>query len=212
MICVGVVAHTLRADQARQLAKTVNANFLSIDDGSLGCDDNHEAVQAHLAALTSTWSVILEDDAQPVPGFRQQLVEALPLSPSPIVSMYLGKCRPPWAQRHVQSAIEAADLENADWIIGTHLLHGVGYAIRTELLPSLMHYPTPLPVDQHITRWAQAFGHTIAYTWPSLVDHKDQPTIVNHPDGHPRPPGRVAWKTSPHESWTTRSVTLRIPK
>jgi hypothetical protein len=210
VISLGVVAHTSRATQARELARCVRADYLSVDDGSLNCDDNHEHVQHHLAGLPATWAIIVEDDALPVPGFREQAEAALPMAPSPIVSFYLGRMRPPWAQAGIQSAIEAADTENADWIVGTHLLHGVAYAIRTELLPSVMHYPTPLPVDQHISRWAQAHGHLISYTWPSLVDHADGPTVVQHPDGQPREPGRVAWKTSPHDSWSTRSVTLRI--
>lgn len=154
--------------------------------------------------------MIVEDDAIPVVGFRDQLTDALTVAPAPIVSLYLGRLRPPWAQPAVLAATEAATAENADWIISTHLLHAVGYAIKTELLASLLHYPTPLPVDQHITRWAQAFGHTIAYTWPSLLDHRDDPTLFDHPDGHPRTAGRIAWKTSPHPTWTPRSVTLRI--
>jgi len=193
------------------LARTVKADLVSIDNGVMGCDDNHDLVQHHLAALPSTWSVILEDDADPVEGFRTQLRDALTMAPAPIVSLYLGRLRPPWAQHGAAAATEAADTEHADWIISTHLLHAVGYAIKTELLPSLLDYITPLPIDQHITRWAQSRGHTIAYTWPSLVDHADHPTVITqHPDGQPRTPGRIAWKTAPHPSWSTRSVTLKV--
>lgn len=208
MLSIGVVAHQSRALQARNLASQIGADYVSTDDGSLGCDDNHDAVQSHLAALPTLWSVIVEDDAVPIPGFRDQLTQALTIAPAPIVSLYLGRLRPPWAQNQVQAATEAAG--DADWILSTHLLHAVGYAIKTELIPSLLHYPTALPVDQHITRWAQAFGHTIAYTWPSLVDHRDDPTLFDHPDGQQRVSGRIAWKTGPHPTWSTRSVTLRI--
>lgn len=212
MISLGVVAHTTRSAPAKQLARTVRADFVSIDNGYLGCDQNHEAVQYHLSTLPSTFSVVLEDDAVPVAGFREQLAQALPMSPSPIVSLYLGRLRPPWAQDGIAAATEAADIENADWIVGTHLLHGVGYAIRTELLPSLLAFQSRWPVDQHISLWAQQYGHTIAYAWPSLVDHSDTPTVIGeHFDGQPRDPGRVAWRTGTHETWSTRSVTLRIP-
>lgn len=184
---------------------------MSIDsNGLMGCEENHRTVLRHLTALPSTFSVVLEDDAVPVDGFRTQLDQALIMAPTPLVSLYLGRLRPPWAQPGIRTAIEQAG--DADWIIGSHLLHAVGYAIRSELLPSLLNYPpTPLPIDQHITRWAQSYGHQIAYCWPSLVDHADTPTVIDqHPDGQPRTPGRVAWKTSPHPNWSTRSVTMKV--
>lgn len=212
MTRIGIVAHAVRAPAAKALARQVKADFVSIDsNGLLGCDGNHHTVQRHLWCLPSTWSVILEDDAVPVAGFRQQLDEALLLAPTPIVSLYLGRLRPPWAQAGVQAAITDAQQAQADWIIGTHLLHAVGYAIKTELLDSLLHYPpTPLPVDQHITRWARSYGHSISYAYPSLVDHSDVPTIVEHPDGQPRTPGRVAWQAAAHPTWSTRSVSMRV--
>lgn len=155
--------------------------------------------------------MILEDDAVPAPDFTNQLHYALTYAPSPIVSLYLGKQRPPWAQHGIATAINKATTDNADWIISTRLLHAVGYAIKTDLLPSLLAFTTPAPVDQHITAWATTYGHTVSYTWPSLVDHADLPTVIEqHPDGQPRPPGRTAWTTAPHPTWSTRSVTLTI--
>ena len=209
MIQIGIVAHTSRSVQARELAATVEADFISIDTGTLGADDNHDHVLHHLAALPSTWTLILEDDALPVAGLREQLEAALPLCPTPIASLYLGRLRPPQHQADIQAAVQAADVEAADWIISTRLYHAVGYAIKTELLPSLFNHLSNWPVDQHISEWAQQRGHTIAYTWPSLVDHADEATIVAHPDGQPRIPGRVAWKTGAKTQWTSQYVTLQ---
>lgn len=212
MYRIGIVAHGVRATQAEALAQKVRADFVSVDtNGLMGCDANHDTVQHHLAELSSTWSVVLEDDAVAVSGFREQLEQALIMAPTPIVSLYLGRQRPPWAMPAVQAAIAEAEAAQADWIIGSHLLHGVGYAIKTSLLPSLLNYPpTPLPVDQHLSRFAQTYGHLVSYAFPSLVDHADLPTIVDHPDGQPRTPGRVAWRAEAHPTWSTRSVTMRI--
>lgn len=209
LLTLGIVAHTSRASEAKTLAKTVHADYLSLDNGTLGCDDNHEHVLRHLSHYPSTWTVVLEDDAIPVADFRTQLANALPLSPSPIVSLYLGRLRPPQHQADIEAAVQAADVEAADWIISTRLYHAVGYAIKTELLPSLFNHLSNWPVDQHISEWAQQRGHTIAYTWPSLVDHADEATIVAHPDGQPRIPGRVAWKTGAKTQWTSQYVTLQ---
>ena len=209
MLTIGIVAHTSRAPEAKTLAHQVGADFISIDNGVMGCDDNHDHVMHHLAGLPSTWSVVLEDDAIPVDGLRAQLDAALPLSPAPIVSLYLGQLRPPQHQADIRAAVEAAEGEDADWIVASRLFHAVGYAIKTELLPGLLNHLSNWPVDQHISEWAMQRGHTIAYTWPSLVDHADDETIVAHPDGQPRTPGRIAYQTGTKEHWTSRSVTLQ---
>jgi hypothetical protein len=206
VIRIGVVGHLARADHARTLTKTVNADYLSLDDGTLGCDNNHHHVAAFLAELPSTWSVILEDDAQPVAQFTTQLSAALPMSPSPIVSLYLGRSRPPHWQSRIRHALAA--ITDESWLISTHLLHAVGYAIRTDLLPSLLSHSSTLPSDQHISSWAKRFGHTIAYSVPSLIDHADMPTLVNHPDGAPRRKGRTAWTVGTREHWTTHTATI----
>lgn len=208
MIAIGVVAHTTRSEQAKALSKAVTADFISIDNGLLGCDDNHEHVQHHLANLPATWSVILEDDAVPIPDFREQAQAALVMAPSPIVSFYLGRRRPPHWQNRIATALAQAQEVDAHWVVSTHLLHAVGYAIRTELLPSLLQHTTARPVDEHIGHWARHYGHTISYTHGSLVDHDDGPTIVQHQDGQPRHPGRKAWTVGGHDRWTTESVAL----
>lgn len=209
MFHIGVVAHTSRATQAKHLANTVAADFISIDNGLMGADDNHDLVQHHLSAQPSTWSVVLEDDAEPVEGFRDQLHSALMMAPSPIVSLYLGRKRPPHWQARIVKALSQAEASDANWVIGTNLLHAVGYAIRTELLPSLLKHTTALPVDQHLSSWAKSHGHLVSYTFPSLVDHIDGPTIVDHPDGQPRTPGRKAWHTGTRTRWTAEAVMLR---
>jgi hypothetical protein len=209
MIQIGIVAHTSRIDQAKKLVKTVSADYISVDDGTLQCDDNHEAVLTHLAGIPSSFSVVLEDDAQPVEDFRQQIEACLPMSPSPIVSFYLGKKRPPHWQTRIKRALADAKTVNASWLVSTHLLHAVGYAIRTDLIPSLLDHITTLPVDQHIGNWARQYGHLISYTNPSLVDHLDGPTIVDHPDGQPREAGRKAWAIGGRDHWTSTSTALK---
>ena len=205
---IGVVTHTSRLDHASALADVVGASVVNVDNGSLGCDRNHRRVWQWLFQRADEWAIVLEDDAVPVPNFRTQLAQALKHAPTPLVSLYLGRMRPPWAQDHILTAV--ANAGDADWIVSNHMLHAVGYAVRVDLLPSLMSQPLNTPVDQHISAWAQTESIDISYPWPSLIDHADLPTIVDHPDGQPRPPGRVAWKTAAHPTWSQRSVTMRI--
>lgn len=208
MIYTGIVAHTARTHQAKQLAAAVGADFISFDTGLLGCDENHYHVQTHLGGLVSDWSIILEDDALPIADFTAQATSALVHAPSPIVSFYLGRKRPPHYQNRIRQALTRANETNAHWIVATRLLHAVAYAIRTPLLRSLTEHSTDLPADENVSDWAQRYGHTVAYTVGSLCDHADLPSLAHHQDRAKRTPGRVAWQTGGHTIWTSKAVTL----
>lgn len=206
-VAIGIVGHTTRSRHAEALARRVHG-FVAIDNGEIGCDGNHRSVIDRLAADPADWLVVLEDDAVPVRAFGRHLKTMLPFAPSGLVSLYLGRQRPPQYQSGIAAAVAEADEVDASWIVASRLLHGVGYAIRANLAESLLNFSSRLPIDEHISAWAQLHGHLVSYTWPSLVDHADMPTIVAHPDGQPRPPGRVAWRTGWRENPTTTSVSL----
>lgn len=205
MINVGVVAHVDREGAARRLAATVGADFISVDRGGvLGCEGNHAAVQRHLAGLPGEWSVVLEDDAVPVDGFADQVAAALEVAPAPVVSLYLGRQRPPQYQRRIEIVCGLADKVGANWLTSPRMLHAVGYAIRTDLLPTLLEFDCDLPADERI---GACFGD-VCYVWPSLVDHADGPSVTAHPDGQPRSPGRRAWRVGSRDVWTSSTVVL----
>ncbi|CKH13395.1 hypothetical protein PXH78_33115 [Mycolicibacterium smegmatis] len=206
-VAIGVVAHWKRADMAQALAEQVSASFVSVDDGTLGAEANHLQVWKHLADMGTTHCCVLEDDAVPVDGFRDQLDQAIEVAPAPVVSLYLGRSRPPQWQPKIYRAIEKAD-DDTCWIVGTHLLHAVGVVIPTDLVQSMTSHRTNLPIDQSISLWARVRGHRVAYTVPSLVDHLDGPTLIQHPDGKPRPAGRVAWQVGTRNKWTDKAVNL----
>ena len=211
---IGIVAHTKRATQTHILMDQVQAAYTNIDDGTLGCDDNHRHVwQWLLQNTTDEWCIVLEDDALPVEGFINQAHQALTVAPSPVISFYLGRHHIPeleWEQRK-QQAIARADQADAHFITSNHLLHAVAIAVRTDhIAPMLRHLNSVpiLPIDEAITHWIQNTGQDISYTWPSLADHADQPTLFRHRDKLPRPPGRIAYRTGTHTTWTDRAVTM----
>lgn len=214
---IGVVAHINRLQQAEALADNVHAGYLSVDDGTLGCDDNHKKVWAHLYNEThddNEWLIVLEDDAVPVDDFLTQAAEALAVAPTPVVSFYLGKHHIPeleWEQRKRQ-AIDTAQAHDAHWITTNYLLHAVAVAIRRDYVFSMYRHletlPLILPIDEAITHWLHNRGISVSYTWPSLIDHADQPTLFRHPDKLPRPPGRVAYHTGTRHTWTDKAVMM----
>lgn len=212
-ISIGVVAHQQRRALADQLAERINADIVSIDDGTLGCGGNHRHVMRELAGYDSDWSLIAEDDCVPVLNFTGQLHKALTVCPTNMASAYLGKSRPPQYQAAISDALAKAHANDACWITSPHCLHAVALAIRTPLLPPLLkHLSTRnyLPVDEAISSFCRATKQLVAYTVPSLVEHPDLlPTLVTHRDRAPRPAGsRTAWQVGTRTTWTPETVTL----
>jgi hypothetical protein len=217
VIPVAVVSHVDRRGTRHRITGQAHVRHISEDDGTLGCDRNHLNVwRGHADNPIHDWSVVLEDDAIPVNGFRDQLAAALAVAPAPIVSLYLGTGRPlgGWQPRIKQTILQVRR-NRANWILSRHLLHCVGVAIRSNLVPSLVdalpELLERLPIDEAITAWAQQNGTLIAYSWPSLVDHADEDTLVDHPDGKPRDRARVAWHTGTRLNWDSHHVHMAPP-
>lgn len=212
-VAIGIVAHTQRRTYADQLFAQVGADFVSLDDDvrALGCDKNHAATWAELAALNTTdWCCVLEDDVKAVINFRGQLdkIMATP-PPSPIVSLYLGRQRPPQFQARIGDAIDKAHANDACFVLADRLFSAQGVLLRTELVTDMLAGLKPyLPIDEAISRWARRHHLKVAHTVPSIIEHLDLPTLVRHRDGRPRPPGRVAWTVGTRAQWTPESVNL----
>jgi hypothetical protein len=194
MISCAVVAHEERLTAATELAHTLGA-VISLDDGSKGADANHlEAWR--LTQLPDdeecVWSAVFEDDAQPVPDFLAQAESALAVAPEPVVSFYLGTGRPPRWQERIPGALATADRSKACWLTATHAKHAVALAIHTDLRED----------------WCVTRRHRVAYCNPSLVDHADWPTLIQHRDEKPRDIPRRAWRTGTRDRWNSKTVAL----
>ena len=130
------------------------------------------------------------------------------------MSLYLGKSHPIWWQPGIEAAIGKAQANNASFITCSRLLNCVGTAIRTDFIPYIVNSPQQphaYPIDEHITEVATRYlpQPAVAYTFPSLVDHADTPSVIRqHNDGMPRPPGRKAWLTGPRSHWDSTTVEL----
>lgn len=214
MFTIAIVAHTTRTNQAWNLANQTDAAYVAIDDGTLGCEGNHKRVWQWLTNHNpEPWSVVLEDDAVPCNNFRNQLEQALAVAPSNIVGLYLGHpdhwTPIPTRKQRVTDAGWKATTTDASWILTQEFIHGVGIAIKTELVPDMLrNLNRALPIDNSIWKWAHKSEQPIAFTWPSLVNHHDGPTLIKHRDGLPRKHERKAWNFGTRERWTSRSATL----
>jgi hypothetical protein len=176
MLTAGVVAHRQRMERALELADEVGADVVNVDDGTLGCEGNHLQVLKELTEIEPDWAVVLEDDAQPVPDFHDQLRAALEHTPAHIVSLYLGTGNPSYqVQTQIGIAVRAAQELHRSWVLGDCLIGSVGYAVSgwlaQAMLPGIVERTGELPL--RISRWAQQWEFKVAYTMPSLVEHAD---------------------------------------
>ena len=210
MIVIGVVAHNQRRKQAEKLAEQVGASVCLFDDGTLKCEGNHLEVLRLLHCYDADWVVVLEDDAAPQPGFGIDVRAALRNPPAPVIGLYLGTGNPSGEpQRQIKAAVDAAKAQGAAWLLADCLIGSVGYAVRGSHIADMLDFITgrdeELPL--RISRWAQARGHFIGYTQPSLVDHRDDEPI-GRPWRGPHFLPRKAWNYGTRENWDTPAVRI----
>ncbi|AJA43389.1 glucosyltransferase [Mycobacterium phage Sbash] len=206
MITIGIVAHATRLAQAEHLAATVTADYVSVDDGTLGCEANHRRVWHWHRNHASEWAIVLEDDALPINDFRTHAHAALATAPTRIVSFYLGRQHPRRWQPDIENALRRAGHAHASWITAPRTLHAVAYAMHTTVLDELLTHHSAKAIDSAITAWQQRAGVDTSYTVPSLVDHADGPTVINRRSR--RMPGRTAWQVGAPHRWTCSAVRL----
>jgi len=208
---IGVVADHRRMDYADRLAEKVGAEVISVDEHGRGGAWNHCQVLGWMKDGGSEWSVVLEDDAIPAPTFRTQLEMALEQAPTPFVALYLGRGRPP----HWQAGISAVIAQDVCWLICDVLQNAVGYAVKTNLIPSILssaqecwQYAPGLPIDETITEWGAEYGIRFSYCRPSLVQHRDIVPVEGHSYGIPKEK-RKAWLFGYRESWDSSTAFLQ---
>jgi hypothetical protein len=205
---IGVVAHVQREHLVDKLIRDVQVDVIKWDDrfppDVAGCADNHIRVLTELSKhANGRWVVVLEDDAEPIPNFREQAESALATAGSPLVGFYLGSGNPNGpTQRAIIPAVKAAEASDSHWIVADWFISTVGYAVRSTWLPALLAALTGNggPVDNRINEWSHSWGLKTWYAQPSLVDHSDVRTLIGGggiPDFEqimPRRAHRVGWR------------------
>jgi GR25 family glycosyltransferase involved in LPS biosynthesis len=214
---VAIVAHPSRSSLANALAEKTGAEAVCWDTTSMGCEANHIAAWNWLRNDYDEWGVVLEDDTDVVPDFRNQLQQILAVAPSPVVSLYLGRGHPHGGIADWQNRISAKISADVCWLTAESLLSGQGYAIANTLIPDMLATVTPLaeemPIDEAISWWCQERGILVSHCRPSIVNHRDEQSLIqNRHDGQPRTVKRTAWLYDSRDKWdnsTTHLTSLR---
>jgi hypothetical protein len=212
---IGVVAHVNREHLVGKLLRDTQIDVIKWDDGLpsvKGCADNHIRVLTELyrqVGRRHRWCVVLEDDAQPVLDFREQLKMALARAHTPLVGLYLGTGNPAGpTQQAIVPAVEAAEASQSNWIVADWYISTVGYAVRSAWLPAMLTALSEMggPVDMRINEWTHAANIKTWYTQPSLVNHGDDTSVIAGP-GIPTPIRR-AHRYGSRTEWSSRTTQM----
>lgn len=167
---VAVVGHHSRRDRAEALARYVKGDLI-LDEERRGAGWGHRIA---LERAGGDRLLLLEDDAQPIRGFRARVNEWVERFPEDMISFYLGTGHPMKYMRVVDHRLAWT---REDWIELRKLIHGVCFTIppggAARALERAQRHPNS-PIDFVIgDAWCRASARRVIYPVASLVDHED---------------------------------------
>jgi hypothetical protein len=135
---------------------------------------------------SADFGCVLQDDSIVAKDFIAGMEKALLYLPEKaLVSPYIGTRRP--AASRVERAVNQARQEKVSWVRMPSLNWGVGIIAPTDIINKMLpwcdkqQYPN---YDRRIGRYAiDVLGIPTWCTWPSLVDHRDDDSLVGHGQG-----------------------------
>lgn len=137
---------------------------------------------------SATHHLVLQDDALICRDLVAGVERALEHTPgdSP-VCLYVGKVRP------YKALVDeyTRDSERASWLVMAQINWGVAIVFPTKIIESMVAWCDNQDIpnyDSRMSRWFETRGISTWYPWPSLVDHRESPSLVPS-RGHA---GRVA--------------------
>jgi hypothetical protein len=185
------MAHQKRAAFVPELEQALDRSATVVwDDGS-----NSRWGTGRRALLAydpeATHHLVIQDDAVIPRDLTAGVEAALHHVPEGApLCLYVGKVRP---YREMVTEYVARAAAGVSWLVMDRLNWGVAIVIPTNVIDDLVAYCDALSIpnyDSRISKWFEAHGTPVWYPWPSLVDHRESPSLVPG-RGHA---GRVAHK------------------
>lgn len=135
---------------------------------------------------TAEWGMVVQDDALPCRDFIAGMQAALDRVPlNVLVSPYIGTRRP--VRSRIERVVSEAAAAKAAFIEMPSLNWGVAITAPTHIIDGMLpwcdeqNYPN---YDRRIGRYAIDVRRMNTWcTFPSLVDHRDIPSLIGHGDG-----------------------------
>lgn len=182
-----MMAHPARNAQVAAILGKLDRDDVTViwDTNGSRWDTGRRAMLAYNPSCTH--HVVIQDDIVPCRDLIAGLTAALEHVPDDApVCGYVGRVRP--SADMVKAAALRARATGASWLTMHTLNWGPLIAVPTAVIPEMVaHCDTLKNVPNYDRRLSRFFeikqGVRIWYTWPSIVDHADGPSLV---------PGRVA--------------------
>jgi len=132
------------------------------------------------------WGCVIQDDALVAGDFIPGMEAALDYVPDRcLVSPYIGTRRP--SSSRVERAVREAAAADASWVEMPSLNWGVAIIAPVRIIAGMLPWCDVQPYpnyDRRIGRYAiDVLRYPTWCTWPSLVDHRDTPSLIGHGGG-----------------------------
>jgi hypothetical protein len=208
MLSVAVMAHPSRAPLVRDLVQSIDADRVDVawDEKNQEWHTGRRALLAY--DPSAEWHVVLQDDALVCQDLIAGLTCALTVVPrNAALGLYLGRTRP--LRSRIGKTVAAATDETG-WIVLTQLLWGVGVVLPTAFIDEIVwrgDRTHVLEYDRRLSTVFRRMSMPVWYPWPSLVDHRDEPSLLRHDGGQHRCAHRfegVGWSALASGWWEGR--------
>jgi hypothetical protein len=182
-ISISIMAHPSRAEWVAGLTDRLGDVPVSWDQNGVEWDTG--AAAWRLYDPSAEWHVVLQDDALVCDQFMSRLKDVLAEAPQEgPVSLYLGQGRPKSHQPMIRSRTRRAD---DGWVRLPWLLWGVAVALPVAHIEHMLRVAAKLPIAEYDTRISRVYeicrpGIKVLHSWPSLVDHRDDGSLLGHDD------------------------------
>lgn len=179
-----LMAHQSRAHLVPELLDRtgIPAELVSWDRRSDRWDTGRRAFEMGIDSGTTHW-MVLQDDAVVCRDLIPGLQVALDHVPTDAIACpYVGTRRP--LTEKVTAAVNQADAVNASWIVLQTLNWGVAIIVPTATIGDMLTWCDKLTIPNYDKRVGQYYWRVhnwpCWYTHPSLVDHRDVPSLAGH--------------------------------
>lgn len=181
-LSIAVMAHSARGEWAGLLAAELDAPIVW-DNGRGVWSTGRRALLAH--DPDATHHLVVQDDAVICRELVAGLEVALSYAGHRAVGLYTGS-RPD--RTRIAKAGRTATEMGVSWISTRHWpLWGVASAHPVDMIGDLVAsgdtMGRPTRYDLQTRHFYRNAGVAVWYTWPSLVDHRDGPSLLENPDG-----------------------------
>jgi len=177
-VSVAIMAHPRRAAFIPELEAALDRPATVVwDDGA-----NSRWGTGRRALLAydpdATHHLVIQDDSVIPRDLVAGLEQALEHAPQDVpVCLYVGKVRP--YREMVTEYVNRA--QDVSWLVMDRLNWGVAVVLPTKYIDELVAWCDGFDIpnyDSRMSKWFETQGIPVWYPWPSLVDHRESPSLV----------------------------------